>query len=102
MYLTIKKKKHLKSVETNCDKNDTMFVNKNVKNRKNLSLYYQNVRGLRTKCSEFYLSSSTCNFDVIALSETWLNSSFYDSELFHSDFTVYRCDRSLKSSVCSS
>ena len=40
-----------------------------------------------------------CNYDVIALSETWLNSSINDGELFQSDFTVYRCDRNSLSSV---
>lgn len=59
-----------------------------------LYMYYQNVRGLRTKTSKLFLSIESCDFDIIALSETWLNSSIYDSEMFTSDFTVYRCDRS--------
>ena len=62
-------------------------------------MYYQNVRDFRTKCIEFYISSLVCNYDVIALSETWLNFSINDGELFHSDFTVYRCDRNSLSSV---
>ena len=64
-------------------------------------MYYQNVRGLRTKCKDFYLSSTASNFDIIALSETWLNPSFHDHELFHTDFNVYRCDRSTQTSVSS-
>ena len=34
------------------------------------------------------------NYDIIALTETWLNSSFYDSELFDNRYTVIRRDRS--------
>ena len=66
-----------------------------------LNFYYQNVRGLRTKCSELYISSLACNYDIIAFSETWLHSSIYDSELFHSDFVVYRCDRTAQTSTFS-
>lgn len=58
-------------------------------------MYYQNVRGLRTKTKDFKLSSTNCNYDVVALSETGLNSSFFDGELFaYQDFCLYRCDRS--------
>lgn len=57
-------------------------------------MYYQNVRGLRSKTKDFLLASTACNYDVIALSETWLVPAIYDSELFGPDFIVYRCDRS--------
>lgn len=60
-----------------------------------ICIYYQNVRGLRTKTANLYTSSINCHFDIIVLTETWLNSSIYDSELFRSsDFMVHRCDRS--------
>ena len=52
------------------------------------------MRGLRTKCSELFISSLACVYDIIA----WLHSSIYDSELLHSDFLVYRCDRSAQTS----
>ena len=48
-----------------------------------LSFYYQNVRGLRTKCLELYIPSLACVYDFIVFSETWLNSSIYDSELIY-------------------
>jgi hypothetical protein len=54
------------------------------------------VRGLCTKTHEFYLSSlsSTSNFDIIALTETWLNDSVSDGELLDLDrFNVFRKDR---------
>lgn len=65
-----------------------------------INAYYQNVRGLRTKTSNFLLSSTSCYHDVIALTETSLNSSLFDGELFDtSQFLVYRCDRSMLNSV---
>lgn len=59
-----------------------------------LCLYYQNVRGLRTKTNELFLSVCNCEYDVIALSETWLLPSIFNSEIFNDDFVVYRSDRS--------
>lgn len=60
-----------------------------------IKAYYQNVRGLRTKTSDFLLSSTSCDHDVIALTETSLHPYIYDGELFNTkDFIVYRCDRS--------
>lgn len=64
------------------------------------NLYYQNVRGLRTKTSEFRNRVCSCDHSVIALTETSLNSSIFDSELFDSSkYTVYRTDRSELNSV---
>lgn len=58
-----------------------------------LSVYYQNVRGLRTKANKLLLSTATCDFDIVALTETWLHATIFDSELFGPDFILYRCDR---------
>lgn len=56
---------------------------------KQFVMYYQNVRGLRTKTKDFKLSSTGCSFDIIALTETGLNSTIYDGELFNvKDFCV--------------
>ncbi|KAL1381013.1 hypothetical protein pipiens_013780 [Culex pipiens pipiens] len=63
-----------------------------------LTIYYQNVRGLRTKTNQLHLSLSSCDYDVIAFSETWLNAKIVDSEL-SSDYTFYRADRSRETSV---
>lgn len=61
---------------------------------------YQNVRGLRMKTKDLKLSSIGCNFDIIALTETGLNSAFYDGELFDiNNFCIYRCDRSESNST---
>lgn len=58
-----------------------------------LSIYYQNVRGLRTKTHEFYRNLLTVNFDIIVLTETWLNSNVFSSELFDERYVIYRRDR---------
>jgi hypothetical protein len=43
-----------------------------------LGIYYQNVRGLGIKQHEFYDSVCETNFDIICLSETWLNDQRYN------------------------
>lgn len=60
---------------------------------KRLNIYYQNVRGLRTKTDVFYRNLS-CNFyDVVVLTETWLLDGIADSELFDHRYIVWRRDR---------
>jgi hypothetical protein len=57
------------------------------------AIYYQNVHGLRTKISQVFFNSSNSSYDVFALTETSLNSSILDSELFFSSFQLFRRDR---------
>lgn len=62
---------------------------------KPMTMYYQNVRGLRMKTKQFKLSSTSSQFDVIAVTESGLHPGIYDGELFNcNNFSVYRCDRS--------
>ncbi|XP_062541343.1 uncharacterized protein LOC134209375 [Armigeres subalbatus] len=58
-----------------------------------LSVYYQNVRGVRTKTTVLKLRLSSFDYDVVVLSETWLKSDICNSEL-SSDYSIFRCDRS--------
>ncbi|XP_052738478.1 uncharacterized protein LOC128198238, partial [Bicyclus anynana] len=60
---------------------------------KPLSIYYQNVRGLRTKSHDFLSNILNCDYDIICITESWLNDSFYSSEFFDNRFEVFRCDR---------
>ena len=62
-------------------------------NLKSLSIYYQNVRGLRTKSHSFLTNVLQCNYDLIILTETWLTEDFYDAEYFYNNYNVYRHDR---------
>lgn len=60
-----------------------------------ISIYYQNVRGLRTKTNEFLTNILSRDIDIIVLTETWLNDNIHCSELFDKCYTVYRADRDL-------
>ena len=60
-----------------------------------LLCYYQNSTSLRGKLLDFNGHFATNGYDLIAISETWLNDSVFDGELLiHSDFNVFRRDRS--------
>ena len=60
----------------------------------NFSIYYHNVGGLRTKNDNLFVKFSALDFDIIAISETWLTASHYISEYFDLNlFTVFRKDR---------
>ncbi|XP_055605590.1 uncharacterized protein LOC129753768 [Uranotaenia lowii] len=59
-----------------------------------LRLYYQNVRGLKSKIAECFVATSELGYEIYAFTETWLNSSVPSSQLFCSDYNVFRCDRS--------
>lgn len=59
----------------------------------NINIYYQNTRGLRTKTHSFCRQLSLESYDIVVLTETWLNSGVLSSELFDDRYTVYRRDR---------
>ncbi|XP_063923769.1 uncharacterized protein LOC135137920 [Zophobas morio] len=61
----------------------------------NISLYYQNVRGLNSKLLRFSNAVAACAYDLIALSETWLHSGVNDSEVFDQNYEIIRRDRDL-------
>lgn len=58
-----------------------------------LKMYYQNIRGMRTKSKAFFEKMIANGYDVILLCETWLNDNFYDSEFFDNRYIVFRIDR---------
>ena len=58
-----------------------------------LNILYQNVRGLRSKTNIFYRNLINIDCDMVCLSETWLNDSVFDYEVFDTRYTVYRNDR---------
>lgn len=58
-----------------------------------LNFYYQNVRSLRSKLSSFYLNVSDNFYDIILLTETWLNDSIADNEIFPPSYRIFRSDR---------
>lgn len=52
------------------------------------------MRGLGSKHKRFFCSSSSYDYGIIILTETWLKNTFYDAEYFDDTFSVYRKDRS--------
>lgn len=61
-------------------------------------MYYQKVRGLRTKPDKLWQTTLQCNYVIIILSETLLNDYFFDRELLNENFTVYRRDKTIDTS----
>lgn len=55
-------------------------------------IYYQNVRGLKSKVNEFYRNVLVSDFEIISLTETWLDESVYCAELFTNEWSVFRQD----------
>lgn len=60
---------------------------------KPLDIFYQNVRGLRTKSLEFYRNLLKNNFDIILITETWLTTGVLDGEVCDSRYDLFRLDR---------
>ncbi|XP_055622381.1 uncharacterized protein LOC129765949 [Toxorhynchites rutilus septentrionalis] len=60
--------------------------------REPFSVYYQNVRGLRTKIAQLRIVLSSCDYDVIVFTETWLKDDIESCEI-SSDYVLFRCDR---------
>lgn len=65
---------------------------------KSFPIYYQNVNGLRTKTSTFRRAVQMCHYKIIVLTETGLTESINSNEIFDDSFSVFRCDRSERSS----
>ncbi|XP_071950870.1 uncharacterized protein [Antedon mediterranea] len=66
-------------------------------NSNNPTFYYQNIRSLKNKMdtyhSELNVHLINNTFDFVAFTETWLNSTVLDSELYCDGFTIHRRDR---------
>lgn len=58
-----------------------------------ISLFTQNIRGLRTKLNEFQTNLLNIDMDFFCLTETWLNSDFLSSEYISNNYKSYRRDR---------
>jgi len=60
-----------------------------------LNIYYQNTQGLRSKLHDFYLSVLDNEYSVVCICESWLKDCILDSELFNTNYSVYRRDREM-------
>lgn len=68
----------------------------------NLQVYYQNVGGLNCCVDEYLIACSDESYDVIVFTETWLNDRTLSSQIFGSNYDVFRTDRSPNNSLKSS
>jgi hypothetical protein len=58
-----------------------------------IDIFYQNVRGLHNKCTNFYDNVCINDSKIICVTETWLNDSFCSRNLFPDDHFVSRAYR---------
>lgn len=58
-----------------------------------LDIYYQNVRGMRTKTEDIFKNVLLTSYDIIAFTETWLNPNISNGEFLDPRYVVYRRDR---------
>lgn len=66
----------------------------------NLKVFYQNVRGLKTKLVSLRCSFPMFSFyDIIIFTETWLTPDISDNELGFTGFQVIRLDRNHNNST---
>jgi hypothetical protein len=56
-------------------------------------IFYQNVRGLITKCTDFIDSVFANNFKIYCIMETWLNDIVLSHNLCPDSYCVFRADR---------
>jgi hypothetical protein len=76
-----------------CDVNTGGFSLSNTQPVDSLDIYYQNVRGLRTKQLKLYENVWSTDHIIMCLTETWLNDMCYDYNLFPDSYTVFHSDR---------
>jgi hypothetical protein len=58
-----------------------------------IDIFYQNVRGLRTKFTEIFDNVISSGYNIFCSTETLLNDQCYDQNLFPDGFIVFRSDR---------
>ncbi|XP_053699084.1 uncharacterized protein LOC128746059 [Sabethes cyaneus] len=64
-----------------------------------ICIFYQNVRGLKSKISEVFLSTAEFSYDAYVFTETWLDDRIASRQLFSNDYNVFRVDRGAHNSL---
>ncbi|XP_051160012.1 uncharacterized protein LOC127280792, partial [Leptopilina boulardi] len=62
-------------------------------------VYFQNVRGLRTKLHDLRRVLPSSSAHMFVFTETWLHAGISTSELGFDNFSTFRCDRNVATSV---
>lgn len=63
-----------------------------------VTIYYQNVGGMNSNVEDYRISVSDRCYNIIALTETWLDSRTISNQVFGSEYEVFRCDRNPRNS----
>jgi hypothetical protein len=63
-----------------------------VQDNRDFSIFYKNVRGIRTKCSDF-IDVFANKFSIHCIMETLLNDTILRYNLFPDSYHVFRADR---------
>jgi hypothetical protein len=61
-------------------------------------IFYQNIRGVRTKCTGFKETVHASIQKTCCLTETWLNDTIFSHDLFPVIYSVFRADRDYSNS----
>lgn len=64
-----------------------------------MEIYCQNVNGLRTKTSQILRAVSESDVEIFMMTETNLDGSMMDNEIFTDDFMVFRNDRNENNNI---
>ena len=57
------------------------------------SIYYQNARSIRSRINDIYCLLTSSEFDVICITESWLDPSIANSEFIPPNYVTFRSDR---------
>lgn len=69
-------------------------INRTINSNKiQLEIFYQNVRGLRTKLDNFRNNITLFNADLYGITESSCNESIQDAEIIPRGYKILRCDR---------
>ena len=66
---------------------------RNQESARKLSVFYANARNIVNKITKLQMEIASNSFDIIVLTETHLDSSINDVEIFGKEYCVYRRDR---------
>lgn len=91
--------RHIHQKQKSRNPNNLITLTKKNQN-KSVVIYYQNVKGLRSKLKNLKCGIATRDVDIYSLAETWLTDKkdIKDNELGFNNYIVYRTNRSLENS----
>lgn len=81
---------------SNVPKSTTKINQNNANWKKEISIFHQNTRGLKTKTKEFYINLLSEDYDLVSITESWLSPDIGTNELFDPRYVVFRQDRDVE------